>query len=316
MDASEVKRAALDAGFDRVGICSPEPPESLDIYKSWLKKGYAGEMSYLERSLLLRSDPKNLLPEVRSIVAVGLNYRQATTPDPDRPRIASYALGRDYHRVLRAKLRQVAKRLPAGVRYKICVDSVPILEREYAHRAGLGWYGKNTCLIDSHRGSWFFIGLLLTDLTLSSDQPALGGCGTCDACVRSCPTGAIVFEDGVWQIDARRCISYLTIEHRGDIQAGLREAIGDWTFGCDICQDVCPFNRPRSHQPERGRETTTEDLRQRRAWPKLSELAQISPEDWDRLTRGSAVRRAGYDGLRRNALINLENVRRSRPGTG
>lgn len=307
MDAAEVKRAALDAGFDRVGICRPDPPQSLDFYAAWLGKGYAGQMRYLERSSALRSDPRRLMPDVRSVIAVALNYRQTVSPLPGRPRIASYALGRDYHKVLRGRLRRVVRSLPEGTKAKICVDSVPILEREYAHRAGLGWFGKNTCLIDSHRGSWFFIGLLLTDLELTPDRPAVGGCGTCDACVRACPTGAIVCEDGVWQLDARRCISYLTIEHRGEIEPDLRRGIGDWTFGCDVCQDVCPFNRPRAHQPERAAPTEVEDFRRERRWPSLVQLAQISEADWDRLTQGSAVRRAGWDGLRRNARINLEN---------
>ncbi|HRI45276.1 MAG TPA: tRNA epoxyqueuosine(34) reductase QueG [Fimbriimonadaceae bacterium] len=316
MNAADLKNAALEVGFDRVGICRPEPPASIEFYAAWLGKGYAGEMTYLERSLPLRADPRALLPEVRSVLAVGMNYRRSASPQPGQPRIASYALGRDYHKVLRARLRQLARRLPPGTRSKICVDSTPILEREYAHRAGLGWFGKNTCLIDPHRGSWFFIGLMLTDLELAPDRPSLGGCGTCDACVSACPTGAIVLEDDVWQVDARRCISYLTIEHRGEIAPDLRRGIGDWTFGCDVCQDVCPFNRPRPHQPERAAETEVEDLRRDREWPSLIQLAQIPHEDWDRLTQGSAVRRAGYEGLRRNARMNLENAAETDAGTG
>lgn len=292
-------------GFDLVGICDPAPPWSISHFLSWLEAGFAGTMNYLPRSVPIRSDPAHLLPEVRSIVAVGLNYFQPLANDPGYPKIARYALGRDYHKVLKSKLRKLSTSL--GGRTKICVDSAPILEREYAQRAGLGWYGKNTCLINTERGSWFFIGLLLTDLELERDTPAAGGCGTCKACIDACPTGAIVQLDGRWQVDSRRCISYLTIEHRGEIDS---ELVDDWTFGCDVCQEVCPFNKPRPHHSLRATETSEPDFLARRSWPPLSELAEISREDWDRLTAGSAVRRAGWEGLKRNAEIGLRARRR------
>jgi epoxyqueuosine reductase len=159
-------------------------------------------------------------------------------------------------------------------------------------------------LINSRRGSWFFIGLLLTTVDFQPDQPALGGCGTCRACIDACPTGAIVFEDQRWQLDARSCISYLTIETAGE----LGREVGEWTFGCDVCQEVCPFNEQRETQPQRGAWTSEPDFLARRQWPSLPKLADLRYEEWDELTRGSAVRRAGFDGLRRNARANLKQL--------
>jgi epoxyqueuosine reductase len=227
------------------------------------------------------------------------------------PRIAKYALGRDYHRVVRGKLRSLAGWLAAEypeIRTRVCVDSAPILEREYAQLAGLGWFGKNTMLIDSRRGSWFFLGLLLSTIRFQPDAPAQGSCGKCTQCVEACPTGAIVQVDDVWQVDSRRCVSYLTIEHKGLIDPGLHSGIGDWTFGCDACQEVCPFNVERDSQPMRSRPTKVADFMRAAAFPPLRELADIPYETWDSLTRGSAVRRAGWEGLRRNAGINLTNA--------
>lgn len=308
MNSSDVKAAARALGFEQVGICSASPPESFAAYRRWLDRGHAGTMDYLRRSVALRSDPARLLPGARSVVAVGLNYHRKVPPLEGRPRIAAYALGRDYHRVLRGRLRALCRTLAwRSGEFRICVDSAPILEREYAQRAGLGWFGKNTCLIDSHRGSWFFIGLVLTTHALEPDVPAVGGCGSCRLCIDACPTGAIVYEDETWQVDSRKCISYLTIEHRGEIDAEHQDRIGEWTFGCDICQEVCPFNQPRPHQPLRAQPTEVEDFRQDRAWPPLEELAEIDWERWDVITKGSAVRRAGLEGLRRNARINLRN---------
>jgi len=314
MDAGPIKEAALSLGFDLVGICRALPPASFDEFRNWLDKGYAGTMSYLGRSLLLRSDPQTLLPGARSVIAVGCYYDQPNPPQHGMPRIARYALGRDYHKVLRSKLRALERALREMLptaRARICVDSAPILEREYAQRAGLGWYGKNTCLINSPRGSWFVIGLLLTTADLAPDAPALGGCGTCTRCVDACPTGCIVFEDGRWQINAERCISYLTIEHRGPFSPGQERMIGPWTFGCDVCQEVCPFNEPRPGQPLRAPQARLSDFLMRRHWPSLRELAVIQEPEWDRLTRGSPVRRAGLDGLRRNAIANLKNAEAS-----
>lgn len=307
-----VKKEALRLGFDTVGVASTSSPDGFGFYQDWLARGMHAGMDYLVRHAALRGDLDSLLPGVRSAVAVTLNYHQ---PEASMvgPRIAQYARGRDYHRVLRNKLKRLADALDEvapGHRHRACVDSAPILEREIAHRAGLGWFGKNTMLIDSRRGSWFFIGILLTTAPLEPDRPSAGGCGTCRACIDACPTGAIVEVDGRWQVDSRKCISYLTIEHRGTFEANQAEMIGDWTFGCDVCQDVCPFNQPRETQPLRAQPTAEPDFLKRRELPSLTDLSQLTYEEWDRLSEGSALRRAGFEGLRRNARSNLQNRRR------
>lgn len=310
-DSARVKQRALEIGFTTSGICEALPAPHYGFYRQWLAGGMHGGMGYLVRQLPLRASPQQLLPEVRSIVAVTLNYNQPLSHRPGEPKIARYALGRDYHKVLRRKLHKLAAWIKAEYPDSVnraCVDSAPILEREYAQLAGLGWFGKNTCLIDSKRGSWFFIGLLLTSVAFVPDAPAVGGCGSCRKCIDACPTGAIVFRGDRWQVDSRLCISYLTIEHRGSIPVELHEGIGDWTFGCDVCQEVCPFNEPRESQPLRATPTTEPDFLKLRTWPSLKALVQVSAEDWNKLTPGSPVRRAGLEGLKRNAAINLASL--------
>lgn len=308
LDPTPLKEKALDLGFDTVGVCDAVPPPNLAAYESWLGKGYHGTMDYLAEHLELKEGPEKLLPGVQSVIAVSLNYNQ---PNPHRsgcPKIARYALGRDYHKVIRAKLRRLAEWLEAaypGIQTRPCVDSAPIMDRDFARLAGLGWYGKNTCLIDSRRGSWFFVGLLLASERFKPDAPAVGGCGTCTQCIDACPTGAIKHEDGRYHVDARRCISYLTIEHEGPIPDEFADKMEGWTFGCDICQEVCPFNQPSPNQPLRAQTTKEPDFLNRREWPSLRELAVIQPEEWDRQTQGSPVRRAGLEGIRRNARLNL-----------
>lgn len=303
-----VKARAFELGFDAIGVCPAQEPPHLETYKRWLRAGLHGTMTYLERHVALKEHPRKLLPAARSIVACAMHYSGPAPCEPGKPRIAAYALGRDYHKVLRGKLRALGRWIETRepeTGWRACVDSAPILERDFAQLAGLGWFGKNTCLIDSRRGSRFFIGLLLTELELEPDAPAVGGCGTCTACIDACPTGAIVNRDGTWAVDARRCISYLTIEHRGPLPS--EPSLAGWTFGCDVCQDVCPFNQARQSQPQRAPEARDPGLLDRREWPDLQELAQIPRDDWDALTRGSAVRRAGWEGLRRNAGRNLED---------
>lgn len=290
-----------DEGIELWGICAAEPPSHHAEYGAWLDRGFHGEMSYLREHLELKTHPENLLPGVKSIIAVALNYNQEPRLDP---RIARYALGRDYHKVLRGKLSRVAAGLHGE--HRICVDSAPLMERDFAQQAGIGWFGKNTMIINSVRGSWFVLGFLLTTEQLEPSQPAVGGCGTCRRCIDACPTGAIVFEDDRWQVDARRCISYLTIEHKGEFTAEQREMVGGWTFGCDICQEVCPFNQARESQPLRATLTLEPDFRAR-DWPNLERLAIVDDEAWDRLTQGSPVRRAGRKGLARNVAANLAN---------
>lgn len=310
---ARLKAEARRLGFELAGICSADAETHYPFYASWLNAGYHAEMGYLAEHLPLKKSVESVLPGTQSIVAVGLNYWQPSDWRPGMPRIAAYARGRDYHKVLRSKLRRLGAWLQEQVpeaAVRPCVDSAPVFEREYAHLAGLGWFGKNTCLIDSRRGSWFFIGLLLTTAELLPDKPAIGGCGTCMKCIEACPTGAIVFREGRWQVDARRCISYLTIEHRGPIDPDLAAQIGSWTFGCDDCQTVCPFNTPRTSQPDRAVPTSEADFLAERNWPSLVELANLDESDWERLSSGSAIRRTGLEGIRRNARINLENLGR------
>jgi epoxyqueuosine reductase len=306
----DLKLEAFRSGFELAGVTAIQPPPHLSAYEAWLKKGWQGEMSYLENHLSLKGNPKTLLESARSIIAVGLNYNQPNPVVPEQPRVARYALGRDYHRIIRGKLRKLSawiETMYPESEHRICVDSAPVMERDFAQLAGLGWFGKNTMLINSHRGSWFFIGILLTSVEFLPDSPSIGGCGTCRACIDACPTGAIKFDDGQWQVDARRCISYLTIEYKGEIDPDLRKRIGDWTFGCDVCQEVCPFNQPRPSQPLRGAITAEPDFLSKRTLLSLRQIAEIDEEAWNEQTCGSAIRRTGIEGLRRNALINLEN---------
>jgi epoxyqueuosine reductase len=308
--SGEIKARAAELGFQLCGVCPAEPPPHYQAYGRWLEKGYHGTMEYLQRHMLLKGDPRRLLPSARSVIAVGLNYNQPNDHQEGYPKIARYALGRDYHKVLRRKLRQLSEWLERehpGAEHRACVDSAPIMERDFAQQAGLGWFGKNTMLINSRRGSWFFIGLLLTSLEIHADKPAVGGCGTCTRCIEACPTGAIVFEDGRWQLDARRCISYLTLEHHGPIPEELEKRLDGWLVGCDVCQEVCPFNQPRTHQPERAQETRESDFLSRRSFPALDDLARLEHAEWDRLTRGSAVRRVGFSRMKYLALRALES---------
>jgi epoxyqueuosine reductase len=288
-------------GFDLVGIAPAVRLPHADRLLWWLAQGYAGEMEYMQRTAEQRTDPQALLPGAKSAVVVGLNYAPDALPPTDY-RIARYALGDDYHSVIRSKLETLLGAIRAVLREcegRICVDSAPVLERDLAWLAGLGWYGKNTCLINTHRGSYFFIGVLLLTVELAYDHPAFGGCGRCRKCLEACPTGAL---REPYVLDARRCISYLTIENRGAIPEEWREPMGDWLFGCDICQEVCPFNQPRPHQPLRAAPTTEPRLKPR-PLPSLEQILTMDEAEFQERFRGSAIRRAKWRGLVRNALI-------------
>jgi len=305
-----IKVRARELGFDLVGIAeAATPPSAWERFQAWLAEGYAGTMDYMESRADAVAQPAKVLPGVRSVVMLGINYRRA----PEAPtnavgRVSGYArIGADYHDVLRPKLRAlgefVRQNRPGTVTRGI-VDTAPFLEREFARLAGLGWFGKNTMLLNKRLGSEFFLAALLCTCELTSDAPhAASHCGTCTRCLEACPTDAFP-RPGV--LDARKCISYLTIEHRGPIDRELRAGMGDWLFGCDVCQEVCPWTRkaPASHAFPEARATAEWDA---------AEVLRLSHEELAQRIRGTPLARPGTVGLKRNAAIVLGNAAAARP---
>jgi epoxyqueuosine reductase len=303
MNAAEVKRLARECGFELAGIASAAPPAAFSHFDDWRRRGFAGSMDYLtDHRGDLRRDPRSLLPSARSVICVAKLYHTAAPHtrdlrDPARGWISRYAWGRDYHRSMRRALRLLVRRMreQAGdFDWRICVDTAPLLERDFARAAGLGWIGKNTCLIDEQTGSWYFLGEVLVSLELEPGSPAPDRCGTCRRCIDACPTQAIVPREGRWEIDARRCISYLTIELRGPMPREFRGKLAGHLFGCDICQDVCPWNR-------RAPVTAEPGFQPLNFAPRIAEILTISEEEFARRFRGTPVWRAGREGLIRNA---------------
>jgi epoxyqueuosine reductase len=301
LTSAALKQHARELGFDLCGIASAERHPRLARLTEWIDRGFAGDMTYLAASRDERLDPSRVLPGVRSVVSVALVYNTdqpySTTMDGDgRASIARYAWGDDYHEVLRSRLRPLVKWMAdvagAGFEAFSCVDAGPVQERVFAEQAGLGWIGKNTCLINPSLGSWICLGEVLTNAQLDPDVPGVDHCGSCTRCLDACPTGALVEP---YQLDATRCLSYLTIESRGAVAPALRDAIGGRVFGCDICQDVCPWNR---------RAATSGDPawqpRDGLAYPRLIDLCRLSDDAWRALLRGSAMRRAGLRRIRRS----------------
>lgn len=309
--ALHVKQLALDCGFDLAGIAAAAPSDDYDRYREWIGSGMAGEMTYLtDHRGEARGDPRNLMPDARSILCVGKLYNSphpysSSFSDEERGWISRYAWGADYHDILREGLERVAAQLAArageGLKWRICVDTAPLLERSYGRLAGLGWIGKNSCLISQAHGSWFFLGELLLNLELMPDMPPPDRCGSCRRCIDACPTDAFVLSsDGTWTLDSRSCISYLTIEKRGDIPEAMESEIGHHLFGCDICQEVCPWNR-REHF---GRD---ERFAPRAVAPPLAALAQMEESEFRRMFRDTPVWRAKYRGMLRNVAIAMGN---------
>ncbi len=296
-----VKTLALELGFDLVAIGPADPPEHGPALRDWIEAGQAGTMGYIERRLEERLDPRRVLPGARSVVCVALNYYQGEPADDSWRPVARYAWGRDYHDVIGPRLDRLAGHLAeaAGARSRGYVDTGPVLERDLAARAGLGWIGKNTMLLNPGLGSWFFIGLLLTTAELSHDRPLEDRCGSCRACLDACPTGAFV---APYVLDARRCISYLTIEHRGEIDPARRPGMAGWQFGCDVCQDVCPWNR-------KAPLARTTEFQPRGSYPTATDIRTMDDETLRIRFKGTAILRAKPSGLRRNAAIYLENSR-------
>ncbi|HXY19953.1 MAG TPA: tRNA epoxyqueuosine(34) reductase QueG [Gemmatimonadales bacterium] len=307
--AAATKARAGELGFGACGVTDLSPSEAGAALDRWLALGYHGQMQYMEKQAPRRRQPARAWAGARSAVVVLHNYWQADAePATGRGRIARYALGDDYHAVMRAKLEQLGAGLVAAAgagRFKAYADAGPLPERELARRAGLGWIGKNTMLIRPRLGSFTFIGVVLTDLLLATDQPfEADRCGTCRRCLDACPTRAFP-EPRV--LDATRCISYLTIEALGPVPESLKPAVGDWLFGCDVCQDVCPWN------VSFVEETREPRYRARPAvdWPMLRDIVTMGEGQFEEAFGATALERAGRAGLARNATVVIENGRPS-----
>jgi epoxyqueuosine reductase len=310
--AGDIRTWGRECGFDRVGIAGTDLDEHERRLRRWLDDGFHGEMDWMARHGTRRSRPAELQPGTVRVISARMHYLPpggadpgAVLADPATAYISRYALGRDYHKLVRRRLQRLADRIAAAIGpfgYRVFTDSAPVLEKALAEKAGLGWIGKHTNLIAADAGSWFFLGEIYTDLPLPADAPAVEHCGSCHACIDACPTGAIV---GPWRLDARRCISYLTIELRGPIPAGLRPLIGNRIFGCDDCQLVCPWNRF-------ARMGSEGDFRPRHGLdaPALGVLFAWSEAEYLHYTEGSALRRVGYEGWLRNIAVALGNALR------
>lgn len=307
--SSRIKDEARRLGFDLVGISAVRPPPHEESFAEWLRRGFDGELGYLKRTELLRREPRSLVPWAVSVVSVGMNYYTpfARVGRGAKPAgwISRYAWGDDYHDVIRQKLEALLARIRElcgeSVEGRAFVDSGPVLERDFAGLAGIGWIGKNTHLISPQKGSWFFLGELFLNLALAYDRPLRDRCGRCQLCLKACPTGAFV---GPYLLDARRCISYLTIELKGWMPRELRPLVGNHIFGCDICQEVCPYNvkaRPTGEaafQPRPGLHA-----------PELIPFLSLSESEFRRRFRKSPILRAKRRGFLRNVAVALGNSR-------
>ena len=310
-----IKKAALDAGFELAGIAAVSDFPELARFPEWISAGRAGEMKYLEsrsdQGNLRRASLRPVFPWARSVIVCAVNYNTAqpystAVNNSCRGWISRYAWGReDYHDSVLRRVREVEAKLKelcgrdAPIEARFYVDTGPLVERVYARYAGVGWIGKNACVINQKLGSWLFLAVIITSIELSPDSPAADRCGTCTRCIEACPTQALV---APYELDSNKCISYLTIEKRRAIPEEFREGIGQQVFGCDICQDVCPWNRkaPASEKPEF-------EAREGLVNPALAWLAEISEEEFREKFRGSPVKRTKRHGLRRNALIAIGN---------
>ena len=309
-----LEERAREAGFDLVGVARAEPlEEGGERLREWQEAGMAADMGYMQRPVELLSDPRKLQKSAKSVVSLGVSYYPGEHPEnaTGGGRVARYAWGRDYHEVIKEKLFELRSQLEEELGVKIkargFTDAVPLLERSAAQHAGLGFFGRNSCLINGEMGSYFFIADLVVDLELEPDPPGTGTCGRCTRCMDRCPTGAIK-APGV--VDARLCISYLTIENRGGIPRDLRPLVGDWAFGCDVCQEVCPYNKRKATKSR---------------WPEFSEEAGAGPylrieevleirteEEFERRFAGTPLTRPGRAGILRNCCVAAGNLRLER----
>ena len=307
--AQDIKRWGQELGFSKVGITDIDLKIHEQHLKNWLAKGYHGEMAYMTQHGNLRSRPEELLPGTLRVISVAINYLPKDSKfvnilkNPQQAYISRYALGRDYHKVIKQKLKALAAKINAAtnsLNYRVFVDSAPVLEKALAEKAGLGWIGKHSNLLSNTGSSWFFLGELFTNLPLPIDQPVQSRCGSCQACIDICPTQAII---GPKQIDARRCISYLTIELKDSIPEELRSLIGNRVYGCDDCQLVCPWNKF-------VQASTNDDFKPRYDLDKADLLTMFSwtESEFEQKTAGSAIRRIGYERWLRNLAVGLGNA--------
>ena len=307
--AEKIKKYALEeASFDLVGISAASLP---DIHarslREWIAKGYAGSMDYMARQGVDRADPKTILPSARSVISLAVNYYHPEDSKPEGEcvgKVAQYAYGRDYHQVIGKKLKILSKYIHGiageNTQIKFYVDTGPILEKAFAQQAGLGFFGKNTTIITRNYGSWVFLASLITDLELAVDESHAGACGSCRICIDACPTGALL---GDYRMDATKCISYLTIESKTEPPVELAKKMGEWVFGCDICQQVCPYNF-------RAKTTRHEDLFPSKiagSWIHLDQVASMNDGQFAAAFQGSPVKRPKRSGMARNAKIVTEN---------
>jgi len=311
--ARRIKRWGGELGFQQVGIADCELGEAEARLLDWVGKGFHGEMEYMERHGAKRARPAELIPGTLRVIAARMDYSppgardaEEVLKDGSRAFISRYALGRDYHKLMRARMQKLADRIEAEIgefRYRVFTDSAPVMEVELAGKAGLGWRGKHTLLLNREAGSYFFLGEIYTDLQLPVDTAQAEHCGTCQKCIDVCPTQAIV---GPYQLDARRCISYLTIEHKGSIPEELRPLIGNRVYGCDDCQMVCPWNRFASStgEPDFAVRNGLDDVT-------LVELFSWTEEQFEKKLAGSAIHRIGYERWLRNLAVGLGNAPKS-----
>jgi epoxyqueuosine reductase len=308
--SADVRREALALGFDLCGVAPAASFAELGFFREWLARGYAGEMHYLERSAERRADVRAVMPAARTVISLGTIYNtdqpySTENADPARAAIARYAWGDDYHAVIEQRLQALVTWMRGATdepfEAKPYVDTGPVQERVYAQYAGLGWIGKNTCLINPEIGSWVFLSAIICSLELEPDAPGLDHCGTCTLCLEACPTGAIVEP---YVLDSTRCLSYLTIELKGSIPVQHRDSVAEHAYGCDICQEVCPWNLT----PSTGVSSDTPWLaRPGLDGPRLLDLWRRSDDELRGLLKGSAMKRAGVKRLRRNLAVAIGN---------
>lgn len=291
-----IKQKALEHGFEEVGISKAEflndDAKKLEL---WLNQNKHGEMAYMANHFDLRTDPRKLVPGAKSVISLSYNYFPEQEQNPEAPKIAKYAYGKDYHKIIRKKLKHLVQELQAEIGVfdaRVFTDSAPIMERVWAKKSGLGWIGKNSLLLTKGKGSFFFLAEIICDLELDADGPVKDYCGSCTKCIDACPTGAI-YEP--YKVDGSKCISYLTIELKDEIPNEFQGKMQNWMYGCDICQDVCPINaRAKPHEEERFLAKKELLEKDRKDWE------EITSEVFDNLFEGSPVRRTKFEGLKRN----------------